>query len=281
MLAVLKLFAISVVVVHGIKLPGSCPKVPPTHNLNIYGDYGLSLKVYVSLPFPPERPSNLFKEIKSPELRMRFQTVYIINDDYQAITRQYTIELYHGDFKYFSESIIDLDTRNETYTVQSVIIKRSDRDVSIPSKCHKTTTENIRIWFEGCYVIIWSCEDKSETDNEHDEALLLIASQKPGKLHDSYCNFTKGDASVFQDLLVAARKHLSEDLLATIDWSPDRINKSGEEYDPFACSLIMENLLTVIIVVIYIIYIGLLAVILWYDCKRFRFKKNLVLPFVN
>lgn len=53
-----------VVPVRGIKLPGNCPSVPPTHTRKLKWD-NFNYEILFGLPFTEEHPSHLFKDINA------------------------------------------------------------------------------------------------------------------------------------------------------------------------------------------------------------------------
>lgn len=135
----------------GIKLPGPCPKVPPTSR-----EKGpLSQKLRASIRFSDDTPSHVFN--------VRCGTWFLIGNSAdsppEALEMTYTDYFIPGTFE---------DNGNESY-----ILRTSVRDKILRKLlCSETMVEEVRLWQDGDMSFLWSCVN-SKNGLEHDAALLV------------------------------------------------------------------------------------------------------------
>lgn len=155
--------------VTGIKLPGSCPNVPPTQ-------YNCTDQLYseiiFGIPFSAARHSYLFHEING-----RFKNSESVVLKFTLAGDQITSKLeWIPETSLILRSIGNVTTQSPSILLKGTIYEQiNDPKTGVsytPSKCHKSIYEDIRMWCQGEFVLIWSCDNNTATE-EHDEALIL------------------------------------------------------------------------------------------------------------
>lgn len=203
-----------------IELPGKCPIVPPTHFPRQIRHFR---EIVLGVPFSIERPSHLFKAFDSINL-LGFLSLSISKNgsDTFKITYEDSKFMVHGNLTTYDT------TKDQSLCLTSLM------ETSF-TVCQGTIAEEIRMWFEGDFLIIWSCAN-NDTSNTHDEAVLFVVEPKHMALilfHKSPMEYRK----MMQKLNVTVRKYLRDSLLLdTIDWNVGIENKTGNlSYAEFQC----------------------------------------------
>lgn len=203
-----------------MELPGKCPIVPPTHFPKLIRHYR---EIVLGVPFSIERPSHLFKAFDSINL-LGFLSLSISENSPD------TLRITYDDSKFVVHgNLTTYDTTNDKSLCLTSFLTKTF------TVCQGTLTEEIRMWFEGDFLIIWSCAN-NDTNYTHDEAVLFVVEQADVELilyHKSPLEYRK----MMQKLKVTVRKYLSDSLLLdTIDWNMGIENKTGNlSYAEFQC----------------------------------------------
>lgn len=169
-----------IVTVQAVMLPGSCPNVPVTNefceNMQSYQE------VLFGIPFSPEHPSHLFKEINRTN---------VVNFDCFINTKAGFLELANTEsrstFRARTHPVIIEQTAWIITTLNSTIyqsVKTLDGYTLEPSKCHSSIKEEVKIWCWDDFLIIWSCTN--HTIGKHDEAVMVIVKSDPKDITSFY-----------------------------------------------------------------------------------------------
>lgn len=245
-------FSIFVCTVSGIKLPGLCPNVPVTHDL----DNMTRIYPYIiyRIPLMSENPSYLFRELSAPMIGKTYLSslslkngTYLISEVSRGIKTTYRIH---------SEAI----GNNNTITITSHISDVKE----LPLSCYPNIVEEIRIWYVGDFVFIWSCLEYDESTG-HDEALIILVNFKV--LHSNHYPVQKT-----QVLLNAAQGFISGKLLEKVNFSyPDNLWTGANEDQQFNCRSDVKSIIPVTLAILVTGFI--VTVFLW---KKERKRLNRV-----
>lgn len=188
-----------------VKFPGSCPNVPPTHYKCKEIEVDSFQEVVIGIPFSPERPSNLFCEI------IRIADPYSFEFAVDEINNRITSTLIFWNPKgkpYNIHSIGYLDPQ-----VPSISLNSSSRsDILKPI----SIVDNIRLWCEGEFLLIWSCDQITST--HHEEALMFIVYPKMLRYEANHTAYNE----MMERFNVTARKYLNQSeilLQKQIEWT--------------------------------------------------------------
>lgn len=224
------------VLLTALKLPGPCPSVPPmTHDINIKDAlsnaeilhivpftvhnstlfYGTNASVLPGITLQIARPHRNRGPVKDFPIRNQIDYVIVVCELNEARTQpnqsaflQTNIEQLHDD--------------------------RSRKSVNL-SVCPTHTNDEVRLWSDGGFLIIWSCVDDLETGN-HDEAVLtsydqmdLLLNLPPAEYNDR-----------MQTLKTFAESYISQDMLQAIDWTQPNIytQKDSDPLTSFKCPFV-------------------------------------------
>lgn len=246
-------------VLSAVKLPGACPKVPPTHS---YYDWDiLGSQTFLGISFSAENPSHLFKE-------MNHSTSFGFNIGLRVkgylekklrITVTYSSNPHQGTFEGYGV----LDSSNQSISLDTLVYEINIiNSKDYPMKCITPIKENIRVWVDGDFVIIYSCINSTKT-NHHDEAVILLVSQPKDIdyfVERYYYVYPEKVEEMLKDLKMVAKKYLSGALLAMLEW-PRNISFEYLTYNPYECPAFVIPWFLVSIIFCFI----LLAVVLAYD----------------
>lgn len=137
-----------------LKLPGPCPKVPPTHLQKTITSTHL---VFV-IPFSLTTPSFLFRAFNAsqhPGLHIHAADIHVIQGLGMA-------------FETYSVQSEKLKPENVTFTFKTTL-----RDlVGEKLLCPLPIIEDVRLWFENGHIFVWSCVEGGNS-KDHDEAILI------------------------------------------------------------------------------------------------------------
>lgn len=116
--------------------------------------------------------------------------------------------------------------------------------VNVPMDCHKPIVEQVRLWEDEGFIIIWSCVNDT-IGVEHDEAVMLIEVGS-----DFYGQFKKNRRTsqrILDRLNVTVRKYLQEPLLNQIDWTLYEYEEDPDYNYPWSsplkCPLLYQNII--------------------------------------
>lgn len=222
------LFLFCATVLHGVKLPGQCPQAPATHKFrNVLSYYP---ELILGVPFTDPKTTLLFKDVRTSNV----QSYYIqISRNYTRIN--FEVRDPYPYETYYSESVLEYANTSESDSLylRSHISVRYKNDSTRNYNCNFISEVNVRIWFDGEFVIIWSCRDNNYID--HEEAVLMVA------YHDSYNISYHGQVTEYSKMMKrlknVAQKYLKEDLLNKIQWTqePD-FGQSTEHIEKVVCT---------------------------------------------
>lgn len=227
-------FFISVPLVGTVVLDGHCPNLAQTHYLENV-TWPINLEVFVGVSFSAEHPSHLFQNINQS-----LSNGYVFTLELKLDANHTKLEILMA---YISFKLIPISKHegiiaraSEIISIESSIysqLKSTIRSKTISLKCHKQIKEDIRIWIDGEYVIIWSCKNGPQT---HDEAVILLGS--PKRKFDF--GVTTENQTAFEwnirGLKTTSSKYLTKEFLSTIDW-PKVPGICEPNYNPYKCPL--------------------------------------------
>lgn len=266
--------------VRGIKLPGVCPSVPPTHTRKpLLND--LVPNIYFGLPFSEKHTSHLFKDINArtaPEFGVVLETSNIMDEVGGFDNALIAIKLIYQRRQY-SLSDVTVDALNQTLILKSSVFDDPAAEETVAKWCHQTISENVRLWYDGCFVIIWSCINTP--DHHHDEALLLLASVEPPhsrKTNFTYCEYT--NSAMAHGLNQTSRKYVGDAVVDWVDWSKEP--RLGPDTRPFECPA-MNSFFQFRALLFYVVSLAILYSCFWGNPKSIllRFDNNRVMPYSN
>lgn len=244
-------FSILLCTVSGIKLPGLCPNVPVTHDL----DNTARIYPYIiyRIPLMSENPSYFFRELSVPMIGKAYLRSLSLNNGTYLIS-----EVSRGvktTYRLHSEAV----RNNNTITITSHISDVTE----LPMLCYPNIVEEIRIWYVGDFVFIWSCVEY-DGSKEHDEALIILVNFKV--LHLNHYPIQKT-----QVLLNAAQGYISGTLLEKVNFSyPENLWTGANEDRQFHCR---SDIKTIIPVTIVILLIGSIVTIFLWKKERKRLNR--------
>lgn len=247
----------------GVILPGRCPKVPTSHrfpNVTIYG-----ISILRQVPFGKDTPSYLFQEM-GPLLVPVFG-VSIIGKDVLKLK-------YHSQGTRLAEpyALASAHMNGESITLNSSVYMRNPNlkvVEYIPMDCHKPVFEEVRLWQDAEFLIIWSCVNSS--DGNHDEAVIMM--EWGSTFYGEYLVLPHKSENVLKRLKTTSFKYLnvSKPLLKLIDWSLFRYTIDPRFLSPYArpfvcpSDKIKEEVLILSTIGTSVLIIGLL---LWVYLKK-------------
>lgn len=203
-------FLFCAAVVNGVVLPGGCPQVPASHESYINKSLHQELILVVSFTNPST--TYLFKDINIENIKS--YQIYV-----EKIYNHVLIDLSITNsvpYPYYSRSHLPFQRHTEVIHLTSIIFRIKEFN-SVPSKCYDLLHEDVRIWLDGDFVIIWSCRENSMLD--HEEALILVALHKDPLY--SFYGHSKEYLQMMKSLNGTVRKYLQEPLLNKINWAPE------------------------------------------------------------
>lgn len=254
--------------VNGVNLPGDCPNAPSTHHIPI--DCSVE-EVIRGIPLSTNDESFVFnfKEINSTSAS-EFAVVFASFEEEVEISLNIYFDTFVPGLQWHSK----LQTQNGN---ESIILKGSayvqHRKGPEELKCFKRPIETVRIWYDGQFVIIWSCVGIST--KQHDEGVIIARTK----------NNQQNPSDIMKSLQTMARKYLSESIMEKIDWSPTILKRNSKPtyIKTYKC-LDRESLSPFIVLLAFLFVFGLLAFAAWnnyYCCKSPIRASNRVVPFVT
>lgn len=205
--------------VHGIEFPGKCPTVPLTHFKN-NENIELMIKPIVGIPFSIGHQSHFFKSFK-----IMNPPFYEGNVVLRKAINQEWFEYMFADAKTVSKTgnfnlynlrgkISKYGHTNKSLKMTSVFylqVFESNKKIQPEKQCHETITEDVRLWEDTDFIIIWSCVEREDLTT-HDEAVSMFSNL--------YGRDGPDIDITLRQLNETARKYLSGLILEEIDWSP-------------------------------------------------------------
>lgn len=250
-------------VVNGLKMPGSCPITPKTHIISY--DFAHEIQVVFGAPFSSQHPSHLFKEINTTHT-----TNAGIEIEHEDTDGTYNLKDINIKNVIMSTSVATLDESKKFFNLNTTVNK-----LGKPLKCHKQTNEQVKIWYDDCFLIIWSCVENSES--EHEEALLL------GAASDNYNGITTCNLTTYRklrNLQTMTQKYLDDTWSDKIIWSIELFNKDKIFYNVFDCMVFKFGEL-IIPGVVFLLFMSCVGAVLWGNCNLCDCNSNQVYPYVN
>lgn len=230
--------------VSGIKLPGRCPKAPPSH----YLDQGTRSVIY-SVPFTMENPSYLFREIYAiTDFTIHFERSLNIGEHFiiKSITSNVSISNKCTSFAKRGNDSIGI--------ISAISIDNHQLNDSL--ECQQLIEEDIRVWYDDKYIFIWSCVE-NEASHDRDEAVIICAFDKT-----ILTNITVDPQKMTKVLQNVAMKYVSEALAKEILY-PSNLWISANKELLFVCPVEKQDLF--VIIAIFGVVLSLL-VIMWHIC---------------
>lgn len=202
---------------HGMKLPGQCPNPPFTQHLRELNTFSWIFGV----PFSDETPSQIFRNIDNSN-RKFFEAELFSNSFYLAFNR--TGRAVHRRCEDLTQNRLS-DDKQISVTIEEQHV--NGLGVYTHTKCPSKLIENIRIWHDDEFTIIWSCVNFTRERDRFDEAFLIL--WKP--------NVT---SSLFPDensVVNVSRKYLSKVLMNNLNWGVVVSNMSVTYVfeEPYVC----------------------------------------------
>lgn len=234
----------------GVKLHGPCGKALPTHDVELLTN--LYPKILYRVPFSAEKPSYLFRE---PDLTM--------NNTFYETTNHIRKKV--GTFTMVERGISGKPKAHVMYSTfkkdnNSIVLNTTVRyqDTRSPMLCFLPIVEEVRVYFDNGYALLWSCLDS--VDGIRDEAVIVFTN-----VDTLYANPNisrkLNNISVFS----IAPKYVSQDVVQILvkDSEVDARNlwKSTKE-EQFVCPF--EGNKLVVLISIVSLVLGLLGALLWY-----------------
>lgn len=178
--------------VGSIVLPGPCPNVPPTHFncSNFSGDIMTSEIIFI-IPFAPQRPSYMFKNYNGTVPLATKNINFMQNSSKIIFEFSSLITIY----PFYSRSVGFIETKNPSIAMNTTVYKKFPRNHGslVVSKCD-SIVEDIRLWCDGQFFLVWSCYNNVW---EHDEALILLVSPiDPNSTHHYQYYYTQYDSDI-------------------------------------------------------------------------------------
>lgn len=213
----------------GLKLPGSCPRVPPGHSLYYWEPSAFT--ILLGVPFSVENIGNFFVKYKC---NSQNNTDLSFTVDYYSSTKPFYIQIFYrstnspvlGVFCSYSEFYVN--KKFNTYAMESSI-KKPIFMGNIDCLSRPPISSNVTIWCDKDFLIFWSCVNG--TDDDHDEAVLMV------KVEIEQTTFsTDLNADDLKKLKTFAVKYLPDSLMSAIDWSYDLDGNNSVPFEnPFSC----------------------------------------------
>lgn len=208
-----------------LKLPGPCPTVPPTQFTIPHKDtWRRNPEILTVVPFSAETPSYFFYDLKGVYDPLLFLETRSNDSDFLENFRLVKI-----GSRSFLEAVVDKEvTDKDSITLRSTIYNFNN-PVSVAT-CHPELQEEIRMWVEKKFIIIWSCVGDEE---EHDEAVMFGTFVNMGVyVHDLPEEDYK---QMMQVLKVVAGKYMSQGVIESIDWDQGSARRSRGPGDMYPC----------------------------------------------
>lgn len=246
--------------VQAVILPGKCPQTPPTHSLpnNMTNIYYNIIRI---VPFSVENPSYLFRDINET-LLPGFLFQYTVGENIEITLEYSTAEKaptsFVQSFSQYSNGILTLNSSVSYYDI---------RHRNVPSPCYKSISEETKIWIDGSFLLLYSCENFNVS---HDEAVMMISLKPDFYADDIDKNVT---IEILNQLQIMARRYLSETLLSHIDWNYIEYPTSSLDfpsYDLFQCPQEMSSKKTnklIFFIIIFLVFVCVMGVLFWYIVK--------------
>lgn len=118
------------------------------------------------------------------------------------------------------------DNHTETLHLEVAVMRAFNSGQFIVNTiCQTRTKEEIRVWVENGWIIIWSCVNDLSS-NEHDQAVMTSYEG----VEDLQSLSSEDFQEKLQELREIAKKYISSNLIDAMDWSPMGIGSS--EGDP-------------------------------------------------
>lgn len=249
-----------------VKQPGNCPNVPSTQHDCINLHSGLS--IVLGIPFTTETPSNFFVEI-SPQYDHNVEINFNITEDGKIKDAGVFIRDCHKYCQPHSIANGVVDTRNQTISLNTTVYGNTTGSLNSsstkPLDCRKSMMEEIRLYCDNDFVIIYSCVDLTH-NSEHDEAMFLLVSKKDREFYVN--NYTAHNN--FMAALRPRRKgimYTEQLIIPKFDWK-DRTNNdfAKKEIILFPCVTFNGGEIVFILSGTAIL-IFIIVVLLWYGQK--------------
>lgn len=216
-------------IVTGITFYGSCPNLVPTHNLRNL-TLNIDAEVILGVPFSSDNPTHLFKNITTSDSSGYFFNLQTRIDGKKEILKL-TMGYSMGQPKLTSQHRGVIDPLAESITTESSIFSPIDPDSRIP--CHKVIKEDIKIWMDGEFIIVWSCINQPKM---YDEAVLILAYPQRKFRFDYNTDGQDPFKKMIQDLKSITGKYLKKKFKELIKW-PETPGNIKDNYDPYKCPL--------------------------------------------
>lgn len=258
--------------VQGIIFPGSCPRTinPPSVS---FPPEPLALSIILSVPFSTDGGPYFFQEFGMDTVKV-----------FQATLGIYESEMYlqlDGDF-----------TFDGVVFVYSQIISQQDGELTLNSTitsslggdCFPAKTDNIKMWIEGDYVILWSCVGVTDFEYDVGVVLLKIFYEEEDELAYKLYNLNSSWIEPMNhELKDITTKYLSANLMDAIKWWDPKARSAELPKNPFDCPRRVQSDWDRLfrILICYVIFMVLVIFATFeYKC-RFRKRDCQVHPYMQ
>lgn len=219
---------------------GACPKLVSTHFLGNISSL-TTMDVIVGVAYSEEHPSHLYKNINEST-----SGGYIFNLLVLRNLRKEQLEItigYNNSKLYTSKHSGLISRQARSFPIKSVIIPQNTSETIYP-RCHRVLSDDIKIWMDGGFLIIWSCIHGFYT---HDEAVLMLAQRQ------------SQDQQMFDEMIEelkrTAKKYLTRELVNEISWPTER-GRTLKGYEPYHCSFKDSLRWVILILCFWLVLIG-------------------------
>lgn len=176
------------------------------------------------VPFSTETPSYFFYDLKGVYDPLLFLETRTNDSDFLENFRLVKI-----GSRSFLEAVVDKEVMDKDSITLRNTIYNFNNPVSVAT-CHPELQEEIRMWVEKKFIIIWSCVGD---EREHDEAVMFGTFVNMGVyVHDLPEEDYK---QMMQVLKVVAGKYMSQGVIESIDWDQGSARRSRGPGDMYPC----------------------------------------------
>lgn len=187
--------------VSAVRVPGPCPKVPPSSLSNL-DEVEFNAEVLLSMPFSNESVSHIFKDTSELSLDTNLRLEFKEN-------RLQRIDMCNQQKSSLSGQVIEETEGGSVILNTSVTI--CDKVVGHTYPIHR---EEIWLWMVDSIGILWSCVDDEKQEN-HDAAVLLFVKGDPWVC---YSESAAEYVILMERFKLQAAAYLSEAIIEHINW---------------------------------------------------------------
>lgn len=205
-----------VLAVHGIKLPGACPKDVPL-SMDFAFEKSYALQIIAGVSFSTEDSSNLYKNFDYESNGQHSITCEVLNK-----SLSFALLTYRHD-KIVKIHSTEIGKDNGIRTLISTVFANS-------LECYPPIIDIVHMWLEREAIILWSCEGSTkEQPLQHDEAVFILVRAESTIRYNA--------VELFRRVQNSTAKYLSTALMQKIPWwDPNNGKTSNIVEIPYECS---------------------------------------------